>query len=243
MAHLDGWPCLQDSPVWQWASPLQVRHWRCEDDLILSKESTSLFHKLPSSHQFLLPHWGTGFIVPSFLRGPQGSRSTPTTPAPREHLSHKEDEVDSGAELFRWTLKRTRALWPSSWVGRSWKEGGGGTFVMLSPLQHAAPSWQHSFQEVLLLLLWVSGEKREVLECRREVGRRAQAVQALPLLSAEEPFTCWELPLTRWHWVFWILKMNFGRIFLIKCLLLLFPKAKCKSSLRSSTFFCVCYCC
>lgn len=139
MAHLDGWPCLQDSHVWQWASPLQIRHW-CEADLILSKGSMSPFHKLPSSYQFLFPPWGTGLVVLSLLRGPQGSRRAPTTPAqggicPTRKMTWIVELNSSGGH---W-----RGRGPCLVLKLSGQAlAGTGAFVMLSPSQHAAPSWQ-----------------------------------------------------------------------------------------------------
>lgn len=79
--------------------------------------------------------------------------------------------MDSGAELFRWTLKRTRAL--SGPQAERAGLGGDGGICHAVPITTRCPILtEHSLQEVLLLLLWVSGEKREVLECRQEVGRR-----------------------------------------------------------------------
>lgn len=216
-----GQPLADQTLTWSWSNTFQGKY--------------VSFPQVAQQLSVPVPPLGNRACCPLFAEGATGEQKGSHHPCPRGHLSHKEDDVDSGAELFSWTLKRTRTL--SGPQAERAGLGGDGGICHAVPITTRCPILtEHSLQEVLLLLLRVSGEKREVLECRQEVGRRAQAVQARLLLSAEEPFTCWQLLLTRRCWVFWILKMNFGRIFLVKCLLLLFPKAKCKSSLRSSTF-------
>lgn len=56
------------------------------------------------------------------------------------------------------------------------------------------------------------------------------------LRTVENPFTCQELSLDKATLDFFDLKMNFRRIFLVKCMLLLLPSVKCEFFLSFFAF-------
>lgn len=121
--------------------------------------------------------------------------------------------------------------WPSSWADRP----GGHSCILacvflvtaLCPHPDRTPH-REGFLPVVFVL---------VLETRSggvRAGRRGGGHEGCTdtshhrLRTAENPSTSQELSLDKETLDFFDLKMNFKRIFLVKCLLLLFPSVKCE---------------
>lgn len=93
--------------LWLWSAP----HSPDVDEkliLMVSKGSVSAFQALSNSHLCL--SGGPGLALPLLLLRLWGRIRIPITPPPKNCIPPTRIvHVDAGAELFRWTLRRTRA--------------------------------------------------------------------------------------------------------------------------------------
>lgn len=202
-----------------------------------AREACLLSTCCPTATSYLLPSGVPGLAVPLMLMRLWGSRrisiTAPTSKNTFVLLGWW--HVNAGFELFVRTLKRTRGTgWPISLINRPW--GHSCILLCLFLVTASCPHPDKTTRwEVHLGHIFCDCARNE--KCWAESWKRGGGHEGCTdtshncLLTAENPFTSQELSLDKATLDFFSLKMNFRRIFLIKCLLLLFPSVKCEFSL------------